>query len=321
MRMQRSSRIFVAGHGGLAGSALVRCLRAQGFEALLLRTRAELDLTDQRAVRAFFESERPDVVFLAAARVGGIHANATYPAEFVEQNLSIQNHVLHEAWRAGVAELLFLGSSCVYPRECPQPIREEYLLTGPLEPTNRPYALAKIAGIELCWSYNRQYGTRYLAAMPTNMYGPGDRYDPLDSHVLPALIRKCHEAKVRGADVVHAWGSGAPRREFLCSDDMARACVLLMREVEGVLASLPSDGPPLVNIGYGSDLTLRELAALVAEVVGFRGEIAWDRSKPDGTPRKLLDSSRLSGLGWKPEVDLRSGIAQAYADFRARFAG
>ena len=318
MRMQRSSRIFVAGHGGLAGSALVRCLRAQGFEALLLRTRAELDLTDQRAVRAFFESERPDVVFLAAARVGGIHANATYPAEFVEQNLSIQNHVLHEAWRAGVKRLLFLGSSCIYPRDCPQAMKEEYLLTGPLEPTNRAYAVAKIAGIEMCWSYNRQYGAQYLAVMPTNLYGPGDNYDLQTSHVLPALIRKAHEAKARGEDKLVVWGTGKPKREFLYSDDMADACVALLRLSDAKFSSAIATYPPLVNIGSGADLTIRELAEAVSRVVGFKGALQFDASKPDGTPRKLLDVSRMARLGWAPKVPMPEGIALAYRDFLGR---
>lgn len=317
--MEKQDRILVAGQRGLAGSAIVRCLRAQGYENLLLPTHAELELTDPVAVRTFLREERPDVVFLAAAKVGGIHANNTYPAEFVQQNLAIQTNMMHEAWSAGVQQLLFLGSSCIYPRDCQQPIREDALLSGPLEPTNRPYALAKIAGIEMCWSYNRQYGTRYLAAMPTNMYGIGDSYDPMNSHVLPALIRKCHEAKVGGARTVNVWGTGSPLREFLFSDDMARASVFLMREIDHVLASFPSNQPPLINIGFGSDLTIRELAHIVAEVVGFEGEIAWVRSKPDGTPRKLLDSSRLFSLGWKPDVDLRGGIATAYDDYRARF--
>src|SRR5262245_29494968 len=319
VRMDKQERIFVAGHRGLAGSAIVRCLRAQGFDDLLLPTHAELDLTDSSAVRAFFVRERPAVVFLAAAKVGGIHANNTYPAEFVQQNLAIQTNVIHEAWSAGVEELLFLGSSCIYPRDCQQPIREDSLLSGPLEPTNRPYALAKIAGIEMCWSYNRQHGTRYLAAMPTNMYGPGDNYDAMNSHVLPALIRKCHEARVGNAASVNVWGTGSPLREFLYSDDMARASVYMMSEIDHVLASITSNQPPLINVGFGSDLTIRAVAEIVAQVVGFHGHIAFDRSKPDGTPRKLLDSSRLFALGWKPEVDLRDGIARAYDDFRARF--
>jgi GDP-L-fucose synthase len=268
------------------------------------------------------EAERPDCVFLAAARVGGIHANNTYPAEFIQANLAIQTNVIHEAWRAGVQRLLFLGSSCIYPRDCPQPIKEEYLLTGPLEPTNRPYALAKIAGVDMCWSYNRQYGTRYVAAMPTNMYGPGDTYDLQNSHVLPALMRKMHEAKERGDAEVTVWGTGTPRREFLYSDDMADACVHLMQRTErdGVEALSPAlrDGPPLVNVGFGEDLTIRDAARVMAEVVGFEGRLTFDASKPDGTPRKLLDVSRLSGLGWRASTPLRAGLALAYVDFLAR---
>lgn len=312
------SRIYVAGHRGLAGSALLRQLRAQGFSQLITRTHAELDLTDAAAVRGFFAAEKPDAVFLAAAKVGGIHANNAYPAEFIQQNLAIQTNVIHEAWRAGVQRLLFLGSSCIYPRDCAQPIKEEYLLTGPLEFTNRAYAVAKIAGIEQCWSYNRQYGTRYIAAMPTNLYGPGDNYDLNNSHVLPALIRKCHEAKQAGAPNVTAWGSGKPLREFLYSEDMAAACVYLLQHGDRLIESLPADRPPLVNVGSGTDLSIRELLELVKDVVGYGGEIVWDASKPDGTPRKLMDSSRLFGLGWAPRMDLQSGIAAAYQDFLAR---
>lgn len=312
-----NSRIYVAGHRGLAGSAIVRSLRAQGYQNLITRTHAELDLTDGSAVHDFFQREKPDAVFLAAAKVGGIHANNVYPAEFIQQNLAIQTQVIHEAWKAGVQRLLFLGSSCIYPRDCAQPIKEEYLLTGPLEFTNRAYAVAKIAGIEQCWSYNRQYGTRYIAAMPTNLYGPGDNYDLNNSHVLPALIRKCHEAKLAGAKTVSAWGSGRPLREFLYSDDMAAASVYLLENAERLLQQLPAERPPLVNVGSGSDLSIRELLQLVCKVVGFAGEIVWDSSKPDGTPRKLMDSSRLFGLGWKPQVDLETGIGRAYRDFLA----
>ena len=323
------SRIYVAGHGGLAGSALVRRLQGGGFRNIVSRSHAELDLVDQGAVRGFFERERPEYVFLAAAKVGGIVANSRYPAEFIHSNLAIQTNVIHEAWRAGVTGLLFLGSSCIYPRECPQPMKEEYLLTGSLEATNRPYAVAKIAGIEMCWSYNRQYGTRFLAAMPTNLYGPGDHYDLQNSHVLPALIRKCHEAKASGAKEMVVWGSGTPRREFLHSDDMADACVFLMTLPDPAFdlllggpaaCHLPgSFQPPLVNIGCGEDLTIRELAELVKEVVGFRGELVWDRSRPDGTPRKLMDVGRLSALGWKPRIPLAEGIRRTYQDYLARF--
>jgi GDP-L-fucose synthase len=318
--MYLASKIFVAGHRGLAGSALVRRLTAAGFTNIVARTHAELDLTDQAAVAQFFASEKPDHVFLAAAKVGGIHANNTYPADFIFQNLVIQNNVIHEAWRHGVKRLLFLGSSCIYPRDCPQPIRESYLLTGPLEPTNRPYAIAKIAGIELCWALNRQHGTRFIAAMPTNLYGPGDNYDLENSHVLPALIRKMHEAKTRGDKTVTVWGTGTPRREFVYSDDMADACILLMRLPDAEFDAAPNsspknDQPPLVNIGYGDDLTIRELAATIANIVGYKGELTFDTSKPDGTPRKILDVTRMTALGWRPRVGLAEGVALAYKDY------
>jgi GDP-L-fucose synthase len=317
--MKPDTRIYVAGHRGLAGSALVRALKARGFANIVTRTHGEVDLLDRGAVAALFASEKPDVVFLAAAKVGGILANSTFPAEFIHQNLVIQSNVIDEAWRAGVQRLLFLGSSCIYPRDCPQPIREDYLLTGPLEPTNRPYAIAKIAGIEMCWDYNRQYGTRYLCAMPTNLYGPGDNYDLATSHVLPALIRKFHEAKGRGEKTVTLWGSGAPRREFLYSDDMAAACVHLMELPPERLATLVRDRePPLINVGSGEDLTIRELAEHVRAIVGADAAIEWDATKPDGTPRKLLDVSRLRSLGWRPTISLDDGIRQAYADFLQR---
>jgi len=319
--MTPDTRIFVAGHRGLAGSALLRVLRAGGYRNLVTRTHAELDLTDAAATARFMQDERPEVVFLAAAKVGGIVANATLPAEFVRENLAIQTNVIHEAWRSGVRRLLFLGSSCIYPRDCPQPIREEFLLTGPLDPTNRPYAIAKIAGIEMCWSYNRQYGTRYLCAMPTNLYGPGDNYDLRTSHVLPALIRRFHEAKQRGAREVTLWGSGAPRREFLYSDDMAHACVRLMSLPDERLAPLlPEHAPPLINVGCGSDLTIRELAERVRSIVGCDATIAWDRTKPDGTPQKRLDVSKLTALGWAPAIALDAGIRETSADFLARLA-
>ena len=307
------AKIYVAGHRGLAGSALVRRLRAMGCTNIITRTHDELDLTKQDAVREFFQRERPEYVFLAAARVGGILANDTYPAEFIHQNLAIQTNVIHEAWRAGVKRLLFLGSSCIYPRECPQPMKEDYLLTGPLESTNRPYAVAKIAGIEMCWAYNRQYGTRFLAAMPTNLYGPGDNFDLQNSHVLPALIRKMHEAKLSGEGTVTVWGTGTPRREFLHSDDMADACVYLMGLPEDQYASLlRPHTSPLINIGCGEDITIGDLARLVKEIVGYEGELVFDTGKPDGTPRKLLDVSRLNAMGWKPRLSLREGIADAY---------
>jgi len=315
--VELAAKIYVAGHRGLAGSALVRRLRAAGYKNLVLRTHAELELADAVAVRCFFEAERPQHVLLAAAKVGGILANDTLPAEFIHQNLAIQTNVIHEAWRAGVKRLLFLGSSCIYPRDCPQPMKEEYLLTGPLEPTNRPYALAKIAGIEMCSAYNRQYGTQFLAVMPTNLYGPGDNYDLRTSHVLPALIRKAHEAKARGDEALVVWGTGRPRREFLYSHDMADACVALLALDDSRFGATLKTYPPLINIGSGSDLTIRELAELVAQVVGFRGELRFDASRPDGTPRKLLECGRLAGLGWKSRVPLREGVALAYEDFKA----
>jgi GDP-L-fucose synthase len=317
--VQPGARIYVAGHSGLAGSAIVRALERAGFSNLILRRHAELELTDARAVRTFFEREKPEYVFLAAARVGGILANDSYPADFIRENLAIELNVVSEAWRSGVRRLLFLGSSCIYPRDCPQPMKEEHLLTGPLEPTNRSYALAKIAGLELCWSYNRQHGAQFLAAMPNNLFGPGDNYDPLTSHVLPALIRKIHEAKEGGRSPVTLWGSGRPRRELLYSDDMGEACVFLMRLDNARFAPLAAPGAlPLVNIGVGEDLTVAELAGRVAEVVGYQGEFVYDASKPDGVPRKLLDSSRISALGWTPRIGLREGIALAYRDFLQR---
>jgi GDP-L-fucose synthase len=315
------SKIYVAGHRGLAGSAIERRLRAKGYRNIVTRTHAELDLVDQQAVRQFFRTEKPDTVFLAAGKVGGILANDTYPAEFIFQNLAIEANVIDEAYRSGVQRLLFLGSSCIYPRDCPQPIKEEYLLTGPLEPTNRPYAIAKIAGIEMCWSYNRQYGTRYLCAMPTNLYGPGDYYDLEKSHVLPALIRKFHEAKLQKAPTVTVWGSGTPRREFLYSDDMADACIHLMSLPQDRLqAALGAARPPLINVGSGEDATIAQIAAQVRDAVGSRAEIVYDRSKPDGTPRKLLDIGLVRSLGWAPRMPLLDGVASAYRDFTGRIA-
>ena len=317
--MHADARIYVAGHTGLAGSALVRALEGRGYRNLLLRRHAELELRDGPAVRDFFAHERPEYVFLAAARVGGILANNSYPADFIVDNLAVQLNVLQEAQRAGVRRLLFLGSSCIYPRDCPQPMREDYLLSGPLEATNRPYAVAKIAGIETCWAYNRQYGTKFLAAMPTNLYGAGDNYDLQNSHVLPALIRKIHEAKARGDAEVVLWGSGRPRREFLFSDDMAEACVFLMALPDDAFGRLVApEAAPIINVGAGADQSIAELAAVVAEVLGFRGRFVYDASKPDGTPRKLLDVSRLSDLGWRAKTALREGIALAYLDFLQR---
>ena len=323
--MHIDAKIYVAGHRGLVGSAIVRNLQAAGYQHLLLRTHAELDLTDAHATRAFFDTEKPDYVFLAAAKVGGIVANNSFPAEFIRDNLVIQANVIHSAYLNGVKRLLFLGSSCIYPKLAPQPMREVDLLTGPLEPTNRPYALAKIAGIEMCWSYNRQYGTKYLAAMPTNLYGPGDNYHPTNSHVIPALLRKFHEAVKRGDESVTVWGTGTPRREFLYSDDMADACVYLMAlSDERYQALLGSDEsatgrfePPLVNIGVGHVVAIAELAELVRQTTGFKGQIVYDRDKPDGTPRKLMDVSLLSRTGWTARTALVDGLRSAYAEFVA----
>jgi len=314
--MNKTDKIYVAGHRGLVGSAIVQTLESAGYNNICTRTHQELDLTDQPSVEAFFKAESPDYVFLAAAKVGGILANNEYPAEFIQQNLAIQSNVIHEAWRAGVKRLLFLGSSCIYPKACPQPIKEEYLLTGPLEPTNRPYALAKIAGIEICWAYNRQYGTQYLAAMPTNLYGPGDNYDLEKSHVLPALIRKMHEAKTNSTEQVVIWGTGKPRREFLFNHDMAEACVYLMNmEDEKYQSFINEETAPLINIGVGEDLTIAELAETVASVIGYQGKLVYDTSKPDGTMQKLLDVSRVNALGWKAKTNLAEGIQIAYQDW------
>ena len=303
--MNRDASIFVAGHRGMVGSAIVRRLQALGFGNVVTRTHAELDLLDQRAVNEFLQAQRLDYIFIAAAKVGGIQANNQYRADFIYQNLMIEANLIHGAHLSGVQRLMLLGSSCIYPRDCPQPIKEEYLLTGPLEPTNEPYAIAKIAGIKLCESYNRQYGRQYICAMPTNLYGPNDNYDLATSHVLPALIRKAHEAKARGDHEFVVWGSGTPRREFLYVDDLAEACVHLMQT--------SYDGP-LVNIGTGDDVTIRELAETVMQVVGFDGRIVFDSSQPDGTPRKLLDVGRIAALGWRAGTTLRDGIRKAYAD-------
>lgn len=319
--MNKDAKIYVAGHRGLVGSAIIRQLEAQGYRNTVTRTHAELDLTNQQFVADFFESEKPEYVILAAAKVGGIHANNTYPAAFIQENLAIQTNVIHQSYLAGVKRLLFLGSSCIYPRDCPQPIKEEYLLTGPLEPTNRPYALAKISGIEMCWSYNRQYGTKYLAVMPTNLYGAGDNYHPENSHVIPALIRKFHEAKVKNQQSVIVWGTGIPKREFLYSDDMAAACVFVLNladeQFKPILASDRNDGlPPVLNLGSGGDLSIAELASLIKEVVGYEGEVVFDITKPDGTMRKLMDSTRLNRLGWAASTLLSSGLQSAYQDFK-----
>ena len=311
--MDTDSRVYIAGHRGLVGSAIQRELLRRGYHNILTRTHEELDLCDEVAVDAFFSGERPEFVFLAAAKVGGILANDTYPANFIRDNLMIQTNVIESSRNAQVKRLLFLGSSCIYPKLCPQPIKEEYLLTGPLEPTNRAYAVAKIAGIEMCWSYNRQYGTRYLAAMPTNLYGPGDNFDLVNSHVLPALIRKTAEAKAAGAKEVVVWGSGTPRRELLYSDDLAQACCFLMNLDDDIFGSLLVDStPPIVNIGTGEDVTIRDLAVTVARVLGFEGELVFDATKPDGTPRKLLDTSRLHSLGWRHSTSLEQGIQRTW---------
>ncbi|MGX4641792.1 GDP-L-fucose synthase [Massilia sp. SYSU DXS3249] len=311
-------RIYVAGHRGLVGSAIMRVLRARGHTNIVTRTHDELELTDQAAVRAFFRAERIDQVYLAAARVGGIHANNTYPAEFIYDNLMVQANVVHEAWRAGVGRLLFLGSSCIYPRLAQQPIREEYLMDGALEPTNEPYAVAKIAGIKLCESYNRQYGTDFRSVMPTNLYGPGDNYHPQNSHVIPALVRRFHEAKADGAAEVVIWGSGKPMREFLYVDDMAAASVHVMDLPPERYRAVTDPMHSHINVGSGTDVSIHELAHLVSEVVGFTGRIVFDATKPDGTPRKLLDVSKLRALGWSAGTPLREGLHRAYAAFLAR---
>lgn len=317
--MDKDAKIYVAGHRGLAGSAIVRELHKQGYTNVITRTHAELDLEDAAATQRFFEQEQPELVFLAAAKVGGIHANNTYPVDFLLSNLLIEANICRAAYATKVNRLIFLGSSCIYPRDCPQPIKEEYLLTGELEATNRPYALAKIAGIEMCWSYNRQYGTQWLAAMPTNLYGPGDNYDLNNSHVLPALIRKMHEAKVTGAKQVILWGSGTPKREFLYVDDLANALVFLATLDQARYSELVDPSRcPLINVGSGEDLTIRALAEQIAEVVGYQGEFVQDTSKPDGTMRKIMDVSKVKGLGWAPHIDMPKGVALAYADYLHR---
>jgi GDP-L-fucose synthase len=340
--MNKNSKIYIAGHMGLVGSALVRRLKKEGFKNLILRRHSELDLERQSDTETFFERERPEYVFLAAAKVGGIHANSTYSAEFIYRNLAIQNNVIHSSWKTDVKRLIFLGSSCIYPRDCPQPMKEEYLLTGPLERTNEPYAIAKIAGIKMCEAYNRQYGTHFLAVMPTNLYGPNDNFDLENSHVLPALIRKFHIARLAasgkkgeiekdemiyghipyevkeplyssGNAVVTVWGTGSPFREFLHVDDLADSCLFLMSLEDGLFDSLITEASvPLVNIGFGKEITIKDLAELVKKIVGFEGELLFDLSKPDGTPRKLLDVSKMHNLGWKPAIALSEGIRSTY---------
>ena len=317
--MNLTSRIFVAGHRGLAGSAICRQLRTIGATNLLLRTHAELDLTQRAEVEKLFAAEKPEYVILAAARLGGIHANNIYPADFLRENLRIQSNVIDACAQFAVKRLLFLGSSCIYPKHCPQPIREEYLLTGPLEPTNRPYAVAKIAGIEQCWAYNRQQGTQFLAAMPTNLYGVEDNFDLETSHVLPALMRKVAQAKASGSRHISVWGTGTPRREFLCNDDLAAACVHLLQLSDATFASLlTEDDPPIVNIGTGEDLTIRQLAELMCRVLEYDGELVFDASRPDGTPRKLLDVSRVHALGWRARIGLEEGLRRTYLAVRDR---
>jgi GDP-L-fucose synthase len=323
--MDKSAKIYVAGHRGLVGSALVANLRAHGYYNLLTRTHAELDLTHVEGVDALFAAEKPDYVFIAAAKVGGIYANNTYPADFILSNLAIQTNIINAAYTNGVTRLMFLGSSCIYPKLAPQPLKEESLLTGPLEPTNRPYALAKIAGIEMCWSYNRQYGTKFVAVMPTNLYGPHDNYHPDNSHVIPAMIRRFHEAKLANAPSVTVWGTGTPKREFMYSEDMADACIHVMNLPDDTFNTLLGSDeaatgifmPPVVNIGVGHDLTIRELAETVKETVGYTGTLEFDPSKPDGTPKKLLDVSRLTSLGWTARTPFKEGLKRAYEDFQA----
>jgi len=313
--MDKNAKIYVAGHRGLVGSALMRQLRKQGYTNILARTHAELDLTNQLAVQTFFKKEKPEYVFLAAAKVGGIHANKTYPAEFIFSNLAIQTNVIQQSYVNGVKRLMFLGSSCIYPRDCPQPIKEEYLLTGPLELTNKAYALAKIAGVEMCGSYNRQYGTQNIAVMPTNLYGPGDNYDIEDNHVMPALIRKFHEAKTNNHPRVVIWGTGSPRREFLYSEDLAEACVYIAQLPSVRFENLLKASSPLINVGYGEDLTIKDLALTIQKIIGFKGEIDFDVNRPNGTPRKIMDSTTINQLGWSPKVSLTDGIKMAYQDF------
>ena len=310
MHLTKASRVYVAGHRGLVGSAIVRALQLAGYDNLVLRTHQELDLTNQAAVREFFQAERPEAVIMAAARVGGIHANSSRPALFIRDNLLIQDNVIDASHRSGVAKFVFLGSSCIYPKLAPQPIKEEYLLTGPLEPTNEWYAIAKIAGVKMCQAYRREFGFNAISLMPTNLYGPGDNFDLQNSHVLPALIRRFHEAKVRGDENVTVWGTGTPRREFLHVDDLAEAVLYLLHAY---------DAEPIVNIGWGQDVTIRELAELVLSAVGYSGRLIFDSSKPDGTPRKLLDVTRLASLGWQPKIPLKSGIERTYAWFKEHF--
>jgi len=315
MKNISQKRIYVAGHRGLVGSAILRALTKKGHTNIITRTHTELELTNQKQVRDFFASEKIDEIYLAAARVGGIHANNTYPAEFIYDNMMVQANVIHEAWRSGVKKLLFLGSSCIYPRLSAQPIKEEYLMTGSLEPTNEPYAMAKIAGIKMCESYNRQYGTDYRSVMPTNLFGPGDNYHAENSHVIPALIRRFHDAKMNDTDRVTIWGSGTPRREFLYVDDMADASVYVMEMIQERYKEYTTPSLSHINVGAGNDVTISDVAKMIASVIGYQGKIEFDTSKPDGTPRKLMDGSKLSELGWTPKVTLLEGLAKTYRDF------
>lgn len=315
--MNRTSKIYVSGHRGMVGSAILRRLEADGFNNIVVRTHDELDLTNQDAVSTFFKEERPDQVYLAAAKVGGIYANNTYPAEFIYQNLMMEANAIHAAWLYGVKKLLFLGSSCIYPKMVEQPMREDALLTGPLEPTNEPYAIAKIAGIKICESYNRQYGVDYRSLMPTNLYGPGDNYHPENSHVIPALIRRFHEAKISSKPDVIIWGTGTARREFLYVDDMATASVLVMNLSKSVYDQYTSPMQSYINVGYGNDVTIADLAHAISDAIGYSGDIKFNTSKPDGTPRKLMDSRKLNSLGWKPNVNLQYGLKKTYVDFVA----
>lgn len=314
--MKKNEKIFIAGHRGMVGSAILRALESQGYTNIITRTHKELDLTNQQATNDFFSLEKPDYVFLAAAKVGGIQANNTYRGDFIYQNLMIQSNVIHAAYKNNVKRLLFLGSSCIYPKNAPQPLKEEYLLTGSLEPTNQPYAIAKISGIEMCWSYNRQYDTRFLAVMPTNLYGIGDNYHPENSHVIPALIRRVHESKINNNSILTVWGTGSPRREFMYSEDMADACIYIMNLSEQQYNSFINEKKaPLINIGVGNDITIKELVNSICEVIGYEGEIVFDTTKPDGTMRKLMDISLLSNHGWKAKTDFKHGLELAYNDF------
>jgi GDP-L-fucose synthase len=312
--LHKDTKIYVAGHNGLVGRAMMRLLHAQGYQQIITRDHSALDLTQQAQVNDFFLQEKPDVVILAAAKVGGILANYQYPAEFIQQNCAIEMNVIHAAWQNQVSRLIFLGSSCIYPKNCPQPIREDYLLTGELEFTNRPYAIAKIAGIEMCWAYNRQYQTQYLALMPTNLYGPDDNFDLQTSHVIPALIRKVHEAKINNQPSVQAWGSGRVYREFLYVDDLADACLFLLNQDKETFTGLTShtQQPPILNIGTGIDLTIKELLNEIKQVIGYSGEVVWDATKPDGTPKKLLDITQISNLGWHAKTALKEGLKKTY---------